>query len=368
MGEFNILLLPGDGIGPEVTESATQVLDSVAAKFGHSFHYESDLVGGSAIDAYGVPLLDSTINTAKKSDAVLFGSVGGPKWDDAEIRPEAAIIGLRKSLGLFANIRPVRVAPGMEDASPVKNDRVRNTDMIIIRELTGGLYYGKPKRRWANKAGRMAVDSMVYSEREVDRIIRVAFELARGRKKKVTSVDKANVLQVGRMWREIANEIALDYPDVELEHQLADSCAMLLVTKPSDFDVLVTSNMFGDILSDEAAILTASLGMLPSASLAGLPSIGSLGTRKVRGLYEPIHGTAPDIAGSGKANPIGEIVSAAFMLRYSFGMELEAKAIEQSVEGVLAEGLRTADIASSNESWVTTSEMTAAIVAGVKSI
>ena len=365
MASFNVLVLPGDGIGPEVTASAQLALDAVGRRFKHTFNYESDLVGGSAIDAYGAPLRDETVAAAKKADAVLFGSVGGPKWDDAPVRPEAAILGLRKALGLFANIRPVRVAPGMEDASPVKNDRVRGTDMIIVRELTGGLYYGKPKRRWTTKTGRKAVDTMAYSEREVERIVRVAFELAMGRRKKVTSVDKANVLEVGRMWREIANEVAQDYPEVTLEHQLADSCAMLLVTRPADFDVLVTSNMFGDILSDEAAILTASLGMLPSASLAGLPRSDGERRRKVRGLYEPIHGTAPDIAGQGKANPMGAVISAAFMLRYSFGLEREARAIEDAVEGALAEGLRTADLAGPDETWVSTEQMTAAIVAGI---
>ncbi len=364
MPTFDILVLPGDGIGPEVTASARLALDAVGRRFRHTFRYESDLVGGGAIDRYGMPLRDETVAQAKKADAVLFGAVGGPKWDDAPVRPEAAILGLRKALGLFANIRPVRVSPGMEDSSPVKNDRVRGTDMIIIRELTGGLYYGKPKRRWTTKAGRNAVDTMRYTEREVERIVRVAFELARGRRRKVTSVDKANVLEVGRMWREIANEVANEYPDVTLEHQLADSCAMLLVTRPADFDVLVTSNMFGDILSDEAAILTASLGMLPSASLAGLPRSDGERRRKVRGLYEPIHGTAPDIAGQGKANPVGAIVSAAFMLRYSFGLEREARVMEDAVEGALAEGLRTADLAAGGPS-VSTEQMTDAIVAGI---
>ena len=368
MPAFDVLVLPGDGIGPEVTSSAQRVLDAIGQRFGHTFRYAYDDVGGISIDRHGTPLRASTTAAAKKADAVLFGAVGGPKWDNAPVRPEAAILGLRKALGLFANLRPVRVFPGMEDSSPIKNERVAGTDMVIIRELTGGLYYGKPKRRYTTKAGRRAVDAMVYTEREVVRILRVAFELARTRSGKVTSVDKANVLENGRMWREIANDIHEDYPDVTLEHQLVDSCAMLLVTRPTSFDVLVMGNMFGDILSDEAAVLTASLGMLPSASLAGLPQANaSGGRRRVRGLYEPIHGTAPDIAGQGKANPLGTIISAAFMLQYSFGLPDEAATVNHAVEGALAEGLLTADLATGGTPWVTTEQMTDAIVAGVAS-
>ena len=362
MATFDILVLPGDGIGAEVTGAAQQALDAVGERWKHTFHYATGDVGGAAIDRHGTPLRQETIAAAKKADAVLFGAVGGPKWDDAPVRPEAAILGLRKALGLYANIRPVRIFPGMEEASPVKNDRVRGADLIIIRELTGGLYFGKPKRRWTTATGRRGVDTMLYTEKEIDRIVRVGFELARSRRKKLTSVDKANVLESSRVWREVAAEVGREYPDVELEHQLVDSCAMLLVTQPTRFDVLVMGNTFGDILSDEAAVLTASLGMLPSASLAGLPQAGQGRRRKVRGLYEPIHGTAPDIAGQGKANPIGAIMSVAFMLEYSFGLPDAAAAVNAAVERVLADGLRTADLAGPDGRWVSTQDMTNAVI------
>jgi 3-isopropylmalate dehydrogenase len=365
MSDFNVLVLPGDGIGPEVTAQAQRVLDTIGAKWGHSFHYTIDDVGGIAIDKHGTPLRDETVSAAKRADAVLFGAVGGPKWDDAVVRPEAAIVGLRKALRLYSNLRPVKVIPGLENASPIKSERLVGVDIMIVRELTGGLYYGKPKRRWQTSSGRKGVDTLLYTEKEIDRIVRVGFELARGRRKKLTSVDKANVMESSRLWREIANEVSTDYPDVELEHQLADSCSMSLISEPTRYDVLVMENTFGDILSDEAAVLTASLGMLPSASLAGLPKVGSGSRRTVRGLYEPIHGSAPDIAGQGKANPIGTIVSAAFMLQYSFGLEHEAVAINAAVESALAEGLRTADLAQAGDQWVTSSEMTDAIIAGL---
>ena len=366
MAAFNVLVLPGDGIGPEVTAAARQVLDAVAARWGHTFAFTEELVGGASIDRHGHPLRPETVQAAKRSDAVLFGAVGGPAWDGATVRPEAAILGLRKALGLYANLRPVRVLPGMEDSSPLKSDRVRGTDIIIIRELTGGLYFAKPKRRWTTSQGRRGVDTLRYTEREVERILRVGFELARGRRKRLTSVDKANVLESSRLWREVANEVAADYPDVELEHALVDSCAMQLVANPTRFDVVVMENMFGDILSDEAAVLVASLGMLPSASLAGLPSSDGGSKRgrgrKVMGLYEPIHGTAPDIAGQGKANPVGTVLSVALMLRYSFGLEAEASAVERAVERALAMGLRTPDIGA-GAAAVSTQQMTDAIVA-----
>lgn len=361
MTTCNVLVLSGDGIGGEVTAAAQRVLDAVGGRWRHTFVYTHDVVGGAAIDHFGTPLRDETITAAKKADAVLFGAVGGPKWDNAPVRPEVAIIGLRKALGLYANIRPVRVVSGLEGASPVKDDRIRGVDLIIVRELTGGLYYGKPKRRWATRTGRKGVDTMLYTEQEITRILRVAFELARTRRKRVTSVDKANVLESSRLWRTIAEEVARDYPDVALEHQLADSCAMLLVSAPTRFDVLVMENTFGDILSDEAAVLTASLGMLPSASLAGLPKSGA-SRRKVRGLYEPVHGTAPDIAGQDKANPIGAVLSAAFMLRYSFGLEQEAQAVESAVNRALADGLRTADIAPAGGRAMSTQQMTDGII------
>lgn len=362
MGTFNIFVLPGDGVGPEVTSASKEVLDTVASRWEHTIAYSEDLVGGSAIDQYGEPLRPETLDKAKESDAILFGSVGGPKWDNAPIRPEAAILGLRKGLGLFANIRPVKVFPGMESSSPIKNERVKGTDLIILRELTGGLYFSKPKRRWSTKRGRRGVDTLLYTEQEIVRILRVGFELARGRRKKLTSVDKANVMETGRLWHAIADEIAKEYPDVHLEHALADSCAMSIVTNPTQFDVLVMENMFGDILSDEAAVLTASLGMLPSASLAALPQASGSRKRKVRGLYEPIHGTAPDIAGLGKANPIGSILSMSFMLRYSLGLVKEADAVDKAVEEALSDGLRTADLATPGEKALSTSEMTAAII------
>ena len=362
MATFNIFVLPGDGVGPEVTGASQRVLDTVASRWEHDIVYSSDLVGGSAIDEYGEPLRAETLEKAKTSDAVLFGSVGGPKWDNAPVRPEAAILGLRKGMGLFGNIRPVKVFPGMESSSPVKDERVRGTDMIILRELTGGLYFSKPKRRWTTSRGRRGVDTLLYTEQEIARIVRMGFELARGRRKKLTSVDKANVMETGRLWHAIADEVSKEYPDVELSHALADSCAMQIITNPRQFDVLVMENMFGDILSDEAAVLTASLGMLPSASLAALPQTGGGRRRKVRGLYEPIHGTAPDIAGQGKANPIGSILSMSFMLRYSLGLAKEADAVDAAVEGVLADGLRTADIAAPGQKVASTDEMTDAVI------
>ena len=363
MAKFDVLVLGGDGIGPEVVASSQRVLEAVATKWKHTFRYTNDLVGGSAIDAYGTPLKDETIVAAKKSDAILFGAVGGPKWDDAPTRPEAAILGIRKALKLYANLRPVKVFPGMEESSPLKNDRVRGADLVIIRELTGGLYYGKPKKRWTTKTGRKGVDTMLYTEQEVARIVRVGFELARSRRGKLTSVDKANVLESSRMWREVTTEIGKEYPDVDLEHQLVDSCAMLLITQPTHFDVMVMENTFGDILSDEAAVLSASLGMLPSASLAGLPGKDANGkSRKVRGLYEPSHGTAPDIVGTGKANPIGTILSAAFMLQYSFGLTEEADAVNAAVDAVISARHRTADIAQRGAEFSTTDHMTDLII------
>ncbi|MCH8848744.1 MAG: 3-isopropylmalate dehydrogenase [Chloroflexi bacterium] len=362
MGSFNILVLPGDGIGPEVTGAAQQVLDAVASKWRHTINYATDLVGGSAIDAYGTPLREETVAAARSADAVLFGAVGGPKWDNADVRPEAAILGLRKGMGVYANIRPVKSYPGLEGSSPLRPEVVAGTDLIIVRELTGGVYYGKPKRRWTTSRGRRGVDTMLYTEKEIVRILRVGFELARGRRKKLTSVDKANVLESSRVWREIAIEMGEEYPDVELDHQLADSCAMLLIQKPTQYDVLVTANLFGDILSDEAAVLTASLGMLPSASLAGTPSGAGGRRRKMRGFYEPIHGSAPDIAGSGKANPIAAILSAGFMLEYSLGLHEEAAAVRTAVDTALADGHRTADLAPPGAEVSTTQHMTDVII------
>ncbi|MBM3944837.1 MAG: 3-isopropylmalate dehydrogenase [SAR202 cluster bacterium] len=358
-----IAVLPGDGVGPEVIAEAVKVLEAVGRKFKHTFEAKLGRIGGNAIDDFGTPLPDATLALAKSSDAILFGAVGGPKWDSttAKVRPEEGILGIRKGIGLFANIRPVKAYPQLLNSSPLKTDIVRGVDMIILRELTGGLYFGKPKKRWDTSRGRRAVDTMSYSEKEINRILRVGFELARGRRKKLTSVDKFNVLATGRLWRELATEMGMEYPDVELEHVLVDNAAMQLVRNPGRFDVVVAENTFGDILSDEAAMLGGSMGMLPSASLSSLPAAG----KRARGvgLYEPIHGTAPDIAGKGVANPIAAILSAAMMLRYSFGLEREAGAVERAVEGVLAEGYRTADIATKGEQTASTTRM-GSIIAG----
>ena len=345
--KFNIVVLPGDGIGPEVIAEGLKVLETVGSTFGHGFYFTADDVGGVAIDKHGVALRPDTLETARRADAVLFGAVGGPKWDDpmADVRPEDGLLALRKALSVFANIRPVKVFPELVDASVLKRDVLAGVDIVVIRELTGGLYYGLPKRRQRTKQGWTAVDTLRYSQKEIERVLRVGFELARGRRRKLTSVDKANVLETSRLWRQIATELALEYPDVELEHMLADNCAMQLVQRPSRFDVLVAENTFGDILTDEAAVLAASMGLLPSASLADVPMEG----RRALGLYEPIHGSAPDIAGMGTANPIATILSAALMLRYSLGLTEEAAAVERAVAQVLKQGYRTPDIASPEE-------------------
>ena len=358
MTAFPVLLAPGDGIGPEVLEEALKALAAVERRFGHEFRHERALVGGAAIDRHGVALLDETVEAARRSRALLFGAVGGPKWDDpaAAVRPEQAILGLRKGLGLYANLRPVRVNPLLIEDAAIKPDVLRGVDMIVVRELTGGVYFGKPRKRWTNSRGRQAVDTVRYSEREIARILRTGFELARARRRRLTSVDKANVLDTSRLWREIAVELAEEYPDVALDHLLVDACAMHLVTHPADFDVIVTENMFGDILTDEASVLAGSMGMLPSASL-GARGRGGAGM----GMYEPIHGTAPDIAGQGRANPIAMILSAALMLRHSLGLEAEAAAIEDAVDAVLASGYRTPDIEAAGATVVDTARMGALI-------
>jgi 3-isopropylmalate dehydrogenase len=354
MGSFRILLTPGDGIGPEVMEEATKALTRVEELYGHEFQYETEVIGGAAIDKFGIALRDETLNAARSSAAVLFGAVGGPKWDDpaAKVRPEQAILGMRKGLGLFANVRPVKIHPLMLNDSTLKPEALEGTDMVVIRELTGGIYFGKPQRRWATSRGRRAVDTMRYSEAEVVRILHVGFQMARQRRKKLTSVDKANILDTSRMWREIAGEVAEQYPDVELEHLLVDAAAMHLVRRPSSFDVVVTENLFGDILTDEAAMLAGSMGMMPSASLGKRRRNGT-----GIGLYEPIHGTAPDIAGQGKANPLAMILSAAMMLRLSLGLEREAQSLERAVDAVIADGYRTPDIAGAATTTVGTTKM-----------
>jgi len=357
--EFKIAAFPGDGVGPEVVDEGIKLLHRIGQATSDTFVIENGFVGGISIDQVGVPLPKKSLDIAKRSDAVIFGAVGGPKWDDprASHRPEDAILGLRKSLGLFANIRPVKIIPCLIDASPIKPSLLKGVDIVMIRELTGGLYFARPKKRWNTARGRRGVDTLRYTEQEIARVLRVGFGIARRRRKLVTSVDKANVLESSRLWREIANEVASEYPDVTLEHTLVDSCAMSLMSNPSHFDVIVAENMFGDILTDEAAVLSGSLGMLPSASLAGIPR-DNAGGRRTMGLYEPIHGTAPDIAGQGKANPIAMILSVAFMLRYSLGLLESGQIIEQAVNKVLEDGYRTADIASADtKSVVNTSQM-----------
>ena len=354
MTAFRILLTPGDGIGPEVIAEAIKVLGRVEKRFTHEFQFDEEIIGGAAIDKHGIALRQETVAKAKASDAVLFGAVGGPKWDDpkATIRPEDAILGMRKELGLFANLRPVKVHPLMLADSTIKPEVLEGTDMVVIRELTGGLYFGRPQRRWESASGRHAVDTLRYSAKEITRICHVAFQLARQRRKKVTSVDKANVLRTGQLWREVATEVGREYPDVALDHLLVDAAAMQLLRRPASFDVMVTENMFGDILTDEAAMLAGSMGMMPSASLGRRRKDGT-----GMGLYEPIHGSAPDIAGQGKANPLAMILSAAMMLRLSLGLEAEAAAIEAAVDGVIADGLRTPDIAGTGSKVIDTVKM-----------
>jgi 3-isopropylmalate dehydrogenase len=338
-----IAVLPGDGIGPEVIKSALQVLDSVSTRFGHEFETTVKVFGGAAIDQEGTPLPEDTLAACKASDAVLLGAVGGPKWDRGKVRPEQGLLSLRKALNVYANLRPVQVFPGMDHLSPLKSDRVKGTDFIFVRELTGGIYFSEPKTR--NKES--AVDTLSYTREEIARIVEKAYELASARRGKVTSVDKANVLETSKLWREIVEETAKKYPNVQTEHVLVDYAAMKMISDPASFDVVVTENMFGDILSDEASVLTGSLGMMPSASLS------ENGT----GLYEPIHGSAPDIAGTGKANPIGTILSAAMMLRHSFHLEKEAAAVELAVYETLQAGYRTQDIYDGTGNLVSTKEM-----------
>lgn len=333
---FNITLLPGDGVGPEVVGEAVRALDAIAAKFGHSFNFVARLMGGCSIDKYGTSLTDETMADCKASDAVLLGAVGGPKWDDpnAKDRPERGLLALRKGLGVFANLRPVKVHPALIDSSPLKPEKLEGVDILVVRELTGGLYFGQPKARTVKDGREYAVDTLEYYDYEICRVVELAFQLARGRKKKVSSVDKANVLESSRLWRKLAVEVGAQNPDVELEHVLVDTASMRLITGPASMDVVVTENMFGDILTDEASALAGSMGMLPSASL------GESGP----GLYEPVHGSAPDIAGKGIANPIGTILSAAMMLRYSFKLAAEAESIERAVEEAITAGARTVDL------------------------
>ena len=351
--EFQIALVKGDGIGPEIVDSAVRVLEKIGQKFGHTFHCTPYLAGGCAIDAVGIPLPQETVDGCLAADSVLLGAVGGPKWDKnpGDLRPEKALLGLRAALGLFTNLRPAKIYPALAGDCPLRPDIVADGfDMVMVRELTGGIYFGERGRR-EGKYGPEAYDTEAYSVMEIERIAHVAFETARKRRKNVISIDKANVLETSRLWRETVHRIAEEYPDVTCTDMLVDNAAMQLVRNPAQFDVVVTTNMFGDILSDEASQITGSIGLLPSASL---------GSTK-RGLYEPIHGSAPDIAGQNKANPIATILSAAMMLRYSFDLGAEADAIEAAVDRVLNQGLRTADLGGGEASLGCT-EMTDAIL------
>jgi len=352
---FNLAVLPGDGIGPEVIAEGIKVLQAINKRFGHEFNLNYGMVGGAAIDKTGKALPPDTLKVCKKCDAVLLGAVGGPKWDDpkAKVHPEDGLLTLRKGLRLFANLRPVKVFSPLVDSTNLKPEIIKGVDLIFVRELTGGLYFARPKRQWQTSRGRRATDSMTYSEQEIERIVRVGFEVARGRRKKLVSVDKANILQSSRLWRQVAMEVAEEYPDVELEHMLVDACAMRLIQAPAYFDVLVTENMFGDILTDEASMLAGSMGMLPSASLAGAPKQGT----NIFGLYEPIHGSAPRRAGLDMANPIAIILSTAMMLRYSFGLIKESESVESAVAEVLQQGYRTYDIIDEGKTRVGTKKM-----------
>jgi 3-isopropylmalate dehydrogenase len=340
---YRIATLPGDGVGPEVVAAARRVVEAAAEPFAFTVDWSEHLAGGSAIDAYGVAIRDEDVNACGSADAILLGACGGPRWDDpkATVRPEQALFTLRGTLGLFANLRPVKVHQTIAaSAAPVRPELLQGVDMLIVRELTGGLYFGPRSEASGDPGQRMASDTLPYSEFEISRVVRLAFELARSRRRRLTSVDKANVLATSRLWRTVVEEMRSDYPDVEVGHQLVDSCAMLLIRQPAQFDVLVTENLFGDILSDEAGVLAGSLGMLPSASL---------GDRRTAhgtfGMYEPIHGSAPDIAGQDRANPIGTILSAAMLLRLSLGRADAADAIEAAVDAALDAGWRTGDIA-----------------------
>jgi 3-isopropylmalate dehydrogenase len=351
--EAVITLLPGDGIGPDVTDCALEVLEAVAARYGHDFKVDTQLIGGAAIDAEGDPLPPATMASCQKADAVFLGAVGGPKWSDpnAKIRPEQGLLKLRSILGVFANIRPVKIYSELVAASPLRPEILEGVDMLVVRELTGGIYFGEKTRDETS-----ASDLCTYTVSEIERIVRVAANLASGRRGKLCSVDKANVLETSRLWRDVTDRLMpAEFPEIEVETLLVDAAAMHLLSRPADFDVIVTENMFGDILTDEASMLAGSLGLLPSASL-GDTAVG---------LYEPIHGSAPDIAGKGIANPCAAIASIALLLRHSLGLETEATAVELAIASAIANGARTADIAAAGESRVSTTEMTSEIIRGL---
>ena len=355
---LNLTILPGDGIGPEVTEQAVRVLEAVAGVFGHQIQLQRKNVGGAALAAVNDPLPADTLQACLSSGAVLLGAVGSPAFDHnpRQLRPEAGLLRLRHELGAYANLRPAVFFPALEDTSPLRTELVRGTDIMIVRELLGGAYFGEPRSIEGVPGSRVAMNTMRYSEQEIERIAQVAFELARKRRHKVLSVDKANVLECSRLWREVVTRVAQDYPEVKLSHQYVDSAAMLLVQRPAEFDVLLTENMFGDILSDQAGGVVGSLGLLASASIGGPV-----------GLYEPVHGSAPDLAGKGIANPLGAILSAAMLLRHSFHLEQEAACIEGAVSSVLSKGYRTADLARKAQPTVSTSEMGRHVVEAVRS-
>ena len=359
---LNVLVLPGDGIGTEVTREAVRVLEHAAKKYGHTTQLREGLLGGIAIRETGTPLPEETRCLALDADATLMGAVGLPEYDSLapSERPEAGLLGIRKAMGVYANLRPVRAWKALIDSSPLKNDRVEGTDMIIVRELTGGIYYGVPRGISGEIGNERAVNTMTYSRAEIMRVARMAFKLARNRRRKVTSVDKSNVLENSQLWRRIVIEVSAEFPDVELDHLLVDNCAMQLVLNPRRFDVLLTENMFGDILSDEGAVLAGSIGMLPSASIGDITASGAY-----RGLYEPVHGSAPDIAGQNRANPLGAIGSVAAMLEYTFGLKKEADAIGAAIERVLESGRVTADLRPSGAP-ATTSEVGDAVIAAME--
>jgi len=353
---LNITVLPGDGIGPEVTEQAVRVLQAVATRFGHQLQLQEKLIGGAALSATNDPLPPDTLQACMSSSAVLLGAVGSPVFDKnpGHLRPEAGLLRIRRELGAYANLRPAVFFPALEDSSPLRSEIVRGTDIMIVRELLGGAYFGQPRSIEGEPGSRVAVNTMRYAEHEVERISRVAFDLALKRKKKILSVDKANVLECSRLWREVVTRVGKDYPSVKLSHQYVDSAAMMLVQRPAEFDVILTENMFGDILSDLAGGVVGSLGLLASASIGG----------KV-GLYEPVHGSAPDISGKGIANPLGAILSAAMLLRHSFQLEQEAACIEQAVSAIFLEGVRTADLAGKTRAATSTAETGSKVVEAI---
>jgi 3-isopropylmalate dehydrogenase len=371
-----ITTIPGDGIGPEVVAEGVRVLEAVGARFGHTFEIRSALLGGIAIDTTGTALPEETLRLCRESDAVLLGAVGGPKWDnpEAKVRPEQGLLGIRKALGLFANLRPVKLHPRLVAASPLRPERLEGVDLLVVRELTGGIYFGEKGRDRDADGQESAYDACTYTTGEIERVVRAAATLARGRRGKLTSVDKANVLETSRLWRSVTTRVMREeFPDVQLDHILVDACAMYLLSRPASFDVIVTENMFGDILTDEASMLAGSMGMLPSASLGGSvvrsqssvasePRATDHGPRATRmGLYEPIHGSAPDIAGKGIANPLATILSVALLLRLSLGLEAEASAVESAVAATIDAGYITGDIAAPGEKTYTTGEVGAAV-------